>query len=193
MVSIKVKVFFVRILLSIILLFLVVGHLGLALFSAHWFSLLRNEFWPLFEKPEFKGMALSITIITAIVLALTVVDLTLEFHKIYAIIASILMIAVFAIVIYLLTQLTTNKANELRALAPKVLSSDPKFATSNSCTWNMSSVTTTLKNCTEEAESYIEMRLHWTFNWYLFYLLSWIISFCVAIPFVCFTSKSHLD
>lgn len=179
------KVFILRSILSVILLFLFVGHLGLALFSAHWFSLLRNEFWDDFDYPSYKYCSITVTIILAAVMALLVIDLTFEFHKIFARVSGILMITAFAIVIYILTCLTDKKDKELREKAPIILEKNERFSKVNSCSWNNSLPI----NCTVVAEKYIDLRLNRTFNWFLFYFLSWVISFALAIPLIIYSNR----
>ena len=189
----KFKSFIFKISLSIIFFFLIAGHLGLALFSAHMFSLLRNQFWVYFNEPSLKACALAITIIAAIVLVLLAFDMSYEFHKIFAIIASLLMLIAFALVIYILTRINGEKEKHLREIAPMVLQNAEQFPVEYKCTWNFSETSSDLADCKEKANDYINLRLHWTFNWYLAYLLCWTISFIIAVPIIFFGRKTHID
>lgn len=166
---------------TIPLLFLGLGHLGLGIFSAHWFSLLRSPFWNYFDKPGLKESSISIFIIHVLVFILFVLLIIKGRVAIFGSIISILMFTCFGLVIYILTQTTNAQVAEIYELAPKVLQRDTKFETTNRCTWN-ESLTTNLADCNQLANEFVQLITDRTFNWFLFYFCCWIVSICIILP-----------
>jgi len=173
---------------SIILFVLVVGHIGLGLFSAHWFSLLRSEFWVSFGYPLWKPLALTLAILLASVIFLCVLSIAYNFSRIFASISCIVMIIVFAIVGILLSQLSSSTINHIKSSAVGVLSNNTRFSLINKCNW-----TSTNNSCEAHANKFISIRFDTTKKWYIFYTVCWLSAAVFLAPMLKGFCKEKAD
>ncbi|OHS96599.1 hypothetical protein TRFO_37212 [Tritrichomonas foetus] len=178
-----------------IFLFMIAGHLGISLFSMHWFSLMRYDECMKIQGVSWKVISIIIAVFTILALLILILSISYSFNKYMAISAGLLMIASFGFIVYLIIIIDDSQEEKVFTKGIDVLGNYSKFFTDHKCVgfskFTDCNMTEQPLCCDQELKDFVHYRFYRTRLWYIIFSSCWIGAFVILAPILYATYRKH--